>query len=331
MTLSMIPTHPENIPAELRERGQWLCWRYEQRPGESKPTKVPIHVRTGGYASVTDPTTWCSFEEAVAAVAAGKYDGIGFVFSVNDPYFFIDLDATDNPDEIEKHDHVRAAFAHTYSERSISGAGQHIIGIGASKVGRRRYHIELYSTLRFAVMTGDVINDAPLADCQYLVDELFDDLGRGHSRSNGHDGETIEIVGDIQRLDDDQIITMATNAKNGEKFTALWEGRWQGLFRSQSEADLALMNIIVFYTQNIEQIKRLFFASALGQRPKAEREDYINMTIKLAFDQQLPPIEIVRPRWPSQRVRRLLECGCGAVHIHIQMSFLKYVLMLMSA
>src|SRR5699024_7716505 len=40
------------------------------------------------------------------------------------------------------------------------------------------------------------------------------------------------------------------------------------------------------------QIARLFRASALGQREKAKRADYVNYMLNKCFDRMLPPIDI---------------------------------------
>ena len=66
------------IPAELRERPQWVVWQLEHRDG--KPTKVPYRVVGGApreRASTTDPSSWAKFESALRA--APGFDGIGFV------------------------------------------------------------------------------------------------------------------------------------------------------------------------------------------------------------------------------------------------------------
>jgi putative DNA primase/helicase len=80
------------IPASLAELDQWIVWRYEQRDG-GKPTKLPFQVN-GGFASTTDPKTWCSFDEALKAwqERPSHWSGVGFVFSAADPYFGIYLD-----------------------------------------------------------------------------------------------------------------------------------------------------------------------------------------------------------------------------------------------
>ena len=91
-----------SIPAELTARRQWVVWRYEKRDG--KPTKVPYQAcaptnrgaASGTVrkrpASTTDPSTWRSFQEAAIALRDGPFDGIGYVFSENDPYCGVDFD-----------------------------------------------------------------------------------------------------------------------------------------------------------------------------------------------------------------------------------------------
>jgi len=67
----------ENIPDQLTERPQWVCWRLEMRDG--KPTKLPYTPGTERRASSTELMTWSTFEQALAAyeVGAPPYDGIG--------------------------------------------------------------------------------------------------------------------------------------------------------------------------------------------------------------------------------------------------------------
>ena len=57
----------DNVPAELRQRDAWVLWRYETlRDGGYG--KVPHNARRpSANASTTNPNTWSSFTEAVAA------------------------------------------------------------------------------------------------------------------------------------------------------------------------------------------------------------------------------------------------------------------------
>jgi primase-polymerase (primpol)-like protein len=80
------------VPSELIDLRQWVIWRYVLKPGENNPTKV-LHTAMGYPASPTNPDHWSKFEFAQKAAARpGFCDGIGFVFTVDDPYCGIDLD-----------------------------------------------------------------------------------------------------------------------------------------------------------------------------------------------------------------------------------------------
>jgi putative DNA primase/helicase len=161
----------ENIPEELTERPQWVCWRFEARDG--KPTKVPYTPGTERRASSTDLLTWRTFEEALAAYERGgpPYDGIGFVFCSADPFVGIDLDDCRDsksghiePWALKIADRVQEG----YVEASPSGTGVHIIVEGTVRDGgrsRKKVHlngeivgeIEMYSRGRFFTITGVVL------------------------------------------------------------------------------------------------------------------------------------------------------------------------------
>jgi putative DNA primase/helicase len=153
--------HLENIPEQLKSYRHWVCWRSEVRDGEEKPTKVLYTPDTGARASHSDSRTWRPFEDVVAGLDAGGFDGIGFVFSSGDPYAGIDLDGCRNAEsgEIEPWaqkiiDRVQAG----YIEVSPSGTGVHIIVEGNVRDGgMRKGSIEMYSQWRFFTMTGAVL------------------------------------------------------------------------------------------------------------------------------------------------------------------------------
>jgi len=84
----------DQIPAELRERNQWVVWRY--KPDGQKWTKVPYRADSAGLASTTNPSTWAAFAAAVQAYGRESYDGIGHVFSKDDPYAGADFGLTGN-------------------------------------------------------------------------------------------------------------------------------------------------------------------------------------------------------------------------------------------
>src|SRR6266516_3826932 len=80
-----------NIPQELRDLRQWVCWNLETVAGRPKPAKMPYTV-TGGHASTTNPATWATFDECVAKAQEKGWSGVGFVFAKDDPYVGMDFD-----------------------------------------------------------------------------------------------------------------------------------------------------------------------------------------------------------------------------------------------
>src|SRR4051812_21257600 len=135
----------------MRQYRQWLVWRYEERQGD-RPTKVPYDPRSGFMASVDNPNTWVDFDTAVAAFHANQnYHGIGFVLTEHDPYCFIDLDVTDKADILQRQLKIFEAFD-TYTERSPSGQGAHLICKAHIIRGRKRSSVEIYSSLRYMTM-----------------------------------------------------------------------------------------------------------------------------------------------------------------------------------
>lgn len=276
------------VPQELKDLNQWVLWRYENRTKGSNPTKVPYCANSGKIASVSDVFTWGSFLDCVSKLNCDKYNkwaGIGFVLSKNDPYTFIDLDDSEgNQDVINKQMQIFEKFV-SYSERSPSGKGLHIIVKGNIPSGKRRSKIEIYSSERYMTITGDVFVNSPIKYYNGELNELWSEFDKVNN------GQLLDFNLELKE-DDISIIERANKAVNGNLFQELFRGNWQVNYPSQSEADFALIDIIAFYTKNKEQIIRIFFQSGLGKRPKAKRIDYLNYMLNRCFDNQLPLVDI---------------------------------------
>lgn len=142
----------DNIPEELKGLKQWVCW---------DSTKFPINARTGKKAEVDNPETWCTFEEAREAVLSGKYRGMGFVLTEDDPYVIIDLDHVINPNTGEILSWAQKIIDRmdSYTEVSQSGTGIHIIIRGKKPGGRcksKNGQIEIYDHSRYFALTADL-------------------------------------------------------------------------------------------------------------------------------------------------------------------------------
>lgn len=284
----------DQIPLEMKTFKQFVVWRFEEVESAFKPTKVPYTALTGKMASVSDAATWCSFDDAVRTLAAHPtwYDGLGFVLTPNDPFGFIDLDKPANEDgsldqtALDRQLKIYNEFD-SYAERSPSGEGLHIIVRGGIPAGRKRSKIEVYSSGRYMTMTGNVFRDAPIVDYHEMFNALFEQMGEGKSAQAFYAG--LEHA----HSTDDEIISMASTAANGEKFHDLFiVGNWQKYYPSQSEADFALIDIIAFYSENRFQTQQIFLQSALGKREKSRAQYRINYMLNRCFDRMLPPVDI---------------------------------------
>lgn len=264
----------DHIPAELQAIPQWVC---------AGPDKKPINPHSLAFANVLDPSTWGTFQEACDA----GYQHIGFVLTEEDPYCIIDLDLPRNEIDADRQQKILDAFQ-TYTEASQSGNGHHIVLRGKIPEGARRDKVEVYSSARYMIFTGNITKDLPIVDCQEMLDVLYGEIKRTSTSAQPVDADEV--------LSDEAIINMAMHASNADKFNSLCAGDFSS-YPSQSEADLALLSILAFYSQNNEQVMRLFRMSALGKREKAQKNDtYLNYAIKRIRANQPRAIDFGRVR-----------------------------------
>jgi putative DNA primase/helicase len=138
------PPRFENIPQELRERLQWVVWRYElRRDTWTKVPYIPFDVRK---ASTTAPGTWRSFRAARACYEdrPDYFDGIGYIFSADDPYVGVDFDhCLDQAGQLG--DFAAAHLPATYAEVSASGDGVKFI-VRAKNLPSGRHTAQAEST-----------------------------------------------------------------------------------------------------------------------------------------------------------------------------------------
>jgi len=269
----------------IRDLKQWVCWRSEERDG--KPTKVPYSPLTPRKASSTDPDTWGSYAEAVAARKEHGHNGIGFVFTKDDPFCGVDLDSCRDPKtgDIEPWAQEIIDELDSYTEISPSGTGIHILVRAALPEGRnRKERFEMYDRGRYFTMTGRHLAGTPrtIQDRQEQILALRDRVFGEQIKHDDHKRPYQEVR---TRLSEEEIITRAAAADNGGKFRRLWVGDTTG-YTSESEADLALCSILAFWVGPDEEcIDRLFRQSALCREKWTRRADYRERTIRQALKQ----------------------------------------------
>ena len=150
-----------NVPDELVRLQQWVCWK------RHNGTKVPIQSRiTTDMASSTDPVTWSTFDDAVTACDLYAHlESPGFVFTMDDPFVGVDLDACiDDRGKIADWALTILARFDTYAEISPSGTGLKLWCRGEWDAKNRatvqeqdgkNSQIEVYSHKRYFAVTGN--------------------------------------------------------------------------------------------------------------------------------------------------------------------------------
>lgn len=145
----------EDIPEQLHEYIQFVCWRYVERDG--RWTKPPINPRDGGSGDSSDSATWADVETALEQAVKLSCDGIGFVFTHTDPFCGIDLDhcLDSETGEITEQAAAIVTLLDSYTEISPSGTGLHIIVRGKPTVERQKGSgIEVYGWGHYITITG---------------------------------------------------------------------------------------------------------------------------------------------------------------------------------
>lgn len=259
---------------ELKNLKQWVCFKKELR--NDKVTKIPKNPATGYNASSNNPNTWGTYDQAIEAEKKYNYDGVGF--NLVGGYFAIDLDHVIDPESktIEPYAINILKLMNSYTEVSPSGTGLHIICKGEKPQGRSRNDkLEIYQAItnrdgtisngRYITVTGNVYIDKPIENRTKEAAELFNRYFKEEKAEPQHVG----TPGTNQS--DAEIINKALRARNGATFAALWQGDYTA-YPSQSEADLALCNLLAYWTNgDAAKIDSLYRQSGLYENMKTEK------------------------------------------------------------
>ena len=169
------------FPPELLTRQQWLIWRFVQKPGQKKPSKMPYYasgaIRTGVQGSDEDRSALVNYEAAVASMEFHNADGLGCAFLPNDGLIGIDIDGALNDDvPAERRDRAQRIIeaCASYTEYSPSMNGVHIIATGHTETFKsNELGIEVFCGRQFFTMSGN-----PYPGTQHAIAALSDDTLR---------------------------------------------------------------------------------------------------------------------------------------------------------
>jgi hypothetical protein len=151
---------PENFPAELKTKPNWVAWR--------KQTKAPVNPRNLANAKSNDPTTWGTVAEALKAFqnVPGRIGGVG----INPVQELVVVDFDDVCPGGKLSDEVLDAITKTgsYWEFSPSGNGLKGLffaqdGMGYLNIGKTKVHFhgipvaEVWNDGKYTTLTGNLV------------------------------------------------------------------------------------------------------------------------------------------------------------------------------
>ena len=263
-----------------------LAYFKKEIPGSNHLGKVMVSPITYKHARSNEPSDWSDFYNTqLFSTTYGKMDGLAFVLT--EGIVFVDIDNSIDGNGMVNPigEKLLKAFEGTYAEKSCSGHGIHILMKGRLPKDCMKRNdsigLEMYDTKRFCCITGDVIDGrTKLLDCSKTIEKVALSLmGRKEASHipKPFYGKPL--------ANDRMVIERAMKSKNGAKFQRLYQGDSSG-YASQSSADLALVAMISFYTQDPEQIDRIFRSSGLmREKWDSQRGDstYGRMTIETSL------------------------------------------------
>lgn len=149
------------IPPELAQRQQWLLWKYEAKPGQAKPAKMPYYCqggkRTGGQGDDRDRMRLATLEVVRRVFDKGGWTGVGFGFLPGDGLIGIDIDGAIDAETGEVQERCQKIIdaCASFTEYSPSGKGVHIYVLGHTATAKSNdIGLEMFCERQFFTVTG---------------------------------------------------------------------------------------------------------------------------------------------------------------------------------
>ncbi|MBW1726011.1 MAG: hypothetical protein JRJ62_00240 [Deltaproteobacteria bacterium] len=290
---------------------QFILWILTERDG--KQVKLPVDYRTAAVGDAHDPAMWMDGQTAIdTAKLYGDGYGVGFVFTRDDPFFFVDLDKCLEPDDATWSPvamDIISMLPGAAIEVSQSSRGLHIIcqgNVPDHACKNIPLGLELYTEGRFVALTGtNAVGSASVdhsAISSVLVAKYFPPKTVVNPTT-----WTNEPVAQWTGSDNDEELlkkALASTSAGGVfggrcSFVDLWERNVEALAESyapdgsdngefdESTADAALAQHLAFWTgNNCERISKLMWLSGLVRDKWTSHKSYLHNTIIKAVSMQ---------------------------------------------
>lgn len=307
-----------NLPEALKPLtayAQFLLYKLVWDEDKKKYNKIPLNPRTlnaypKGSNWQQDPSSTTTYEQIAALIPQlPEGYGVGYLFTPNDPFYFVDIDKCLQPDNTWSPIamDIMGRLDGSAVEVSQSGRGLHIFGTGAVPTHASKnipLGIELYTEGRFVALTGTNAIGSAAKDCTATLAQLVNDYFPVKA-ADVSEWTTVAVPEYNGPEDDEELIKKAIESSSAGSvfggratFTDLFTANddalaaaypdMEGIGRAYdgSSADAALAQHLAFWTgKNCERIERIMKMSALV-REKWDREDYLIRTITRAVGMQ---------------------------------------------
>lgn len=283
----------DNLPNELKNLDNFLVWRLEDI-GKEKPAKIPYNPDNHWKCAVTKKENFASFYKAkeVFKKSGKNYSGVGiglFPAGLPSDICVVDFDGVlDGSGELlPQFEEIQEWIEdfNTYTEVSQSKTGLHLFFYGNPPGATTRkalsdFPVEIYCKGRFIAVTGEVWHGYnQIRECQQTLENFY-------YRCFGKDNPKIDYSRQETTLSSDRsdetILKIISHSRNAAKFNALFSGG--GDSDDRSADDIALANIIAFYTQDSDQIISIMRKSSLVRAKWDNHKTYLEMTAKKAIN-----------------------------------------------
>jgi len=257
------------IPQEMKALRQWVCFSLEWNDKRQKYDKFPINPVTGGMAMSNNPNTWTDFNTALQCFNSGRFSGIGFMLTKESGIYGVDIDGCFNNGVMSLEAQEVICKMQSYTEWSPSATGVHILAKGTLPPGgRRKGCFEMYDSGRFFTVTGWHVQGTPME-----VYERINEVAIIHAKYVAKSQLEIspiqkQLPQSLINISDAELINKILSSKQCFDFQLLWDGNTSKYNGDDSAADMALCNILAFWTgRDHSRMDSLFRQSAL-YRPK---------------------------------------------------------------
>jgi primase-polymerase (primpol)-like protein len=282
---------PENIPEELKKLKIWTVWKPVSN-GNGKPQKFPmswqINKATGVLetkaASRDDLETWMTFDDALKLLKTSKiFKGLNVALSPEHPQegkdtlIGIDIDKALLPDGTINPERLAELKAfNTYTELSPSevNGGLRTFCYGSFPIneGVHSGNIEIYQYGKFLSITGHKLSDVPATI--NVAQKSITEFRAKYFKPVDEIGETELPVTSI-KFTDDELLEHLLNYSLADKFKEMYyNDAKEGEDRSVKDKDLC--KLITFWTQDPEQVDRIFRKSKLFRPEKWDKRHFSN-------------------------------------------------------